>query len=196
MLNPQRVRLPRPERDASASARAATRWSPMISIFQAASRTQLDDVRALMRAFVAWHRAHHAADIALIERYFDAAAFAAELAGLPGDYAPPAGRLLIAYRGGTPGGCVALRGLGDGDCKMARMFVPVAMRGHGIGRALAERLLGEAKLAGYRRMRLETSWRQAAAIGLYESLGFRRSESYFELPPELRDWLVFYEREL
>ncbi len=173
----------------------------MISIFQAGSRTQLDDARALMRAFVAWHRAHHAADAALIDRYFDDAAFEAELAGLPGKYAPPKGRLLVAYRGGQPAGCVALRDLsegefGGGDCEMKRMFVPEAQRGHGIGRALAGQILCEARLAGYRRMRLDTSWRQAAAISLYESLGFRRVAPYYEMPPDLAGWLVFFERDL
>lgn len=172
----------------------------MISIFQATSRTQLDDVRTLLRGFVAWHRARHAEDAALIDRYFDTAAFEAELAGLPGKYAPPHGRLLIAYRGGQAAGCVALRDLGrdlgDGVCEMKRMFVPEAQRGHGIGRALAEQVICEARLAGYRRMRLDTSWRQDAAIGLYESLGFGRVAPYYDVPPELAAWLVFFERDL
>ena len=62
-----------------------------------------------MRAFVAWHRERHVEDIALIDRYFDEAEFEAELAGLPGTYASPEGRLFIAYQDGQPAGCVALR---------------------------------------------------------------------------------------
>lgn len=168
----------------------------MVSIFQAATNTELNDVRALMRAFVAWHRARHVEDIALIDRYFDAGAFARELAGLPGKYAPPAGRLLIAYRAGQPAGCVALRDLGHGSCEMKRMFVPAEFRGLGIGRALADRVIAEARDAGYRRMRLDTSKRQDEAIRLYEGSGFARIAPYYALAADLQDWLVFFEREL
>lgn len=200
-MGPLRIALEKSGRGAAAPAGAAMELPTMISIFQAGSRTQLDDARALMRGFVAWHRAHHAEDAALIDRYFDAAAFEAELAGLPGKYAPPAGRLLVAYRGGQPAGCAALRDLGGGDlgggdCEMKRLFVPEAQRGHGIGRALAKQILSEARSAGYRRLRLDTSWRQAAAIDLYDSLGFRRVAPYYELPPDLAGWLVFFEVEL
>jgi GNAT superfamily N-acetyltransferase len=178
------------------TANPVVTWAPMISIFQATSRTELNDVRDLMRGFVAWHRAHHVEDIALIDRYFDARAFEAELAGLPGKYTPPKGSLLIAYSGGQPGGCVALRDIGDGVCEMKRMFVPVAMRGRGIGRALVDRVKNEARKSGYRRMRLDTSHRQKAAMALYESAGFRRIEPYYDLSEDLRDWLVFFECDL
>lgn len=168
----------------------------MASIFQAATNTELNDVRTLMRAFVAWHRQRHAEDMALIERYFDAEAWEAELAGLPGKYAPPKGSLLIAYRGGQPAGCVALRDLGDHVAEMKRMFVPPEYRGLGVGRALADRILADARKAGYRRMRLDTSRRQNEAIALYESAGFRRIEPYYDLSEDLRDWLVFFECDL
>lgn len=169
----------------------------MISIFQAATNTELNDVRALMRAFVAWHRERHVEDIALIDRYFDEVAWEAELAGLPGKYAPPKkGRLLIAYRGGQPAGCVALRDLGDNVAEMKRMFVPPVFRGLGVGRALADRVIADARQAGYRRMRLDTSRRQAEAIRLYEASGFQRIEPYYDVSEDLRDWLVFFERTL
>lgn len=169
---------------------------PINGVRQAASEQELDDVRALMRAFVAWHRRRHVADIALIDRYFDAAEFAAELAGLPGTYAPPRGRLLVAYAGGQPAGCAALRDLGAGICEMKRMFVPEEFRGRGIGRALAERILAAAQAAGYRRMRLDTSRHQTEAIRLYETIGFTRISPYYPVGADLRDWLVFYERAL
>lgn len=169
----------------------------MISIFQASTRTELNDVRALMRGFVAWHRERHVEDLALIDRYFDADAWEAELAGLPGKYAPPdKGSLLIAYRGGQPAGCVALRDLGDNVAEMKRMFVLPAYRGLGIGRALADRAIADAKAAGYRRMRLDTSRRQAEAIRLYEASGFRRIPPYYALSEDLRDWLIFFECDL
>ena len=168
----------------------------MTHILQASLREELDDVRALMRLFVAWHRTHHAEDVALIDRYFDAAAFEAELAGLPGPYAPPKGRLLIAYEGAQPAGVVALRDLGKGMCEMKRMFVPEEFRGRGIGRALADRVVWEAKAAGYTRMMLDTSTRQKQAIELYERAGFRRIMPYYPLTADLKSWLVFFELKL
>ncbi len=167
-----------------------------LDIVRATTSTELDHVRDLMRGFVAWHKGRHAADLALVERYFDAAAFEAELAGLPGKYGAPHGALLLAYHRGEPAGCVALRNLGVGIAEMKRMFVADAYRGLSIGRALAERMMSEAVRIGYRAMRLDTSHRQAEAIGLYESLGFQRIEPYYAVPPALADWLVFFEREL
>ena len=168
----------------------------MNSIFQATTTAQLDDVRTLMRGFVAWHRERHVDDIALIDRYFDAGEFERELAGLPGKYAPPKGSLLIGYHEGKPAGCVALRDLGDGACEMKRMFVPVAFRGLGVGKALADQIIADARSAGYRRMRLDTSIHQLEAMRLYEKSGFRRIAPYYELPDDMKTWLVFFDREL
>jgi GNAT superfamily N-acetyltransferase len=165
----------------------------MIQIVEPAQPAELDDVRVLMRAFVTWHRARHVEDIDLIERYFDQRAFDEELAGLPGKYARPHGRLLIAYLDGKPAGCVALRDLGDGVCEMKRMFVPEAFRGRGVGRALAERIVAEGKEAGYRAMRLDTSRRQSEAMQLYERAGFKRIPPYYDLADDVKDWLVFFE---
>jgi putative acetyltransferase len=167
----------------------------VIEVLQATTVKHLDDVRALMRGFVAWHRKRHVADIALIDRYFDATDFEAELAGLPGKYAPPKkGSLLIAYHDGKAAGCVALRDLGQGVAEMKRMFVPENLRGLGIGRALADRIFADAKMAGYTRMRLDTSRHQKEAMQLYTRAGFTRIAPYYELTQDLRDWLVFFER--
>ena len=103
--------------------------------------------------------------------------FAAELAGLPGDYAPPAGRLFLALDKDETAGCVALRKIGDGVCEMKRLFVAPGQRGRGIGRALAAAIIREAKNLGYKRMRLDTVPSMVSAIGLYRSLGFE------EIPP-------------
>lgn len=166
-------------------------------ILQAACAHELDDVRLLMRAFVAWHRATHVEDRALIDRYFDQRGFEKELAELPGKYAPPKGSLLIAYHEGRPAGCVAMHDLGidrgESICEMKRMFVPEYFRGRGIGRVLADRIIDEARLAGYRRMRLDTSKRQKDAIRLYERSGFRSVAPYYPLTDDLKDWLVFFE---
>lgn len=165
----------------------------MALIVEPARQAELDDVRSLMRAFVAWHRERHAEDSALIERYFDQRAFDAELAGLPGKYARPHGRIFVAYDDGRPAGCVALRDLGRGICEMKRMFVPAAFRGRGIGRALATRTIVEGRDAGYRTMRLDTSRRQSEAMRLYESCGFKRIPPYYDLAEDVKDWLVFFE---
>jgi putative acetyltransferase len=168
----------------------------MADIDQATTIAHLEHARTLMRAFVAWHRTRHVEDIALVERYFDEGAFERELAGLPGSYAPPSGSLLIAYQEGRPAGCVALHDLGDGICEMKRMYVSAEFRGLGIGHALAERIIGEARVAGYRLMRLDTSKRQEEAMRLYEKAGFRRIAPYSSLAPDLTDWLAFFEMPL
>jgi len=84
---------------------------------------QLDQVRALMQSFIAWHKERHGQDIDLINAYFDDAAFEEELASLPGKYVPPRGQLLLATLDGAPAGCVALREIDSASCEMKRMFV-------------------------------------------------------------------------
>jgi GNAT superfamily N-acetyltransferase len=168
----------------------------MIEIEEPASTASLDAVRSLMREFVAWHRERHASDIHLVDSYFDPAAFDAELASLPGPYAAPQGRLLLARWQGRVAGCVALRPLEDGGCEMKRMFVRPELQGRGVGRALATRLVSEARSAGRAWMQLDTSIRQSEAAGLYRSLGFCDVPAPAGIPQLLRDWLIFMRREL
>lgn len=162
-----------------------------IDIIEPVAPDAIDQVRALFREFIAWHRAHHSEDADLIDRYFDESAFEAELSSLPGKYGPPDGALLLARLDGAPAGCVALRRLDDDCCEMKRMFVPPELHGRGVGRSLAREVIARARALGYRRMLLDTSVRQVAAISLYESVGFARIPPYYELPDELRSWLVF-----
>jgi len=154
---------------------------------------QLDQVRSLMRSFIAWHKERHREDIHLIDAYFDADAFEQELASLPGMYAPPQGQLLLATVDGSPAGCVALRQIDAGCCEMKRMFVYTQFHGQGVGRALAEAIVKAAKALGYRTMRLDTSIRQSEAKGLYRRLGFRPIEPYYQVPEDMKNWLVFME---
>jgi putative acetyltransferase len=108
--------------------------------------------------------------------------FAAELAGLPGFYAPPQGRLLLALGGSAAAGCVALRPREAGICEMKRLFVSPAFRGRGLGKRLVEGIVAEARAIGYRKMRLDTLPSMAAAIRLYETLGFGRCVPYYATP--------------
>jgi GNAT superfamily N-acetyltransferase len=168
----------------------------MIHVADASTPKQMEAVREIMRSFVAWHRERHVQDRKLIDEYFDAAAFDDELRSLPGEYSPSRGRLLLATVQQQPVGCVALRRIDDEYCEMKRMFVYPRYHGHGAGLALGTRLIENARAAGYRAIRLDTSIRQTEAKGLYARLGFRIVEPYYELPQEMRDWLVFMELEL
>jgi ribosomal protein S18 acetylase RimI-like enzyme len=108
--------------------------------------------------------------------------FDAELAGLPGAYAPPAGRLLVADADGELVGCVALRPQAPGVCELKRLFVRPTYRGHGLGRRLLETLLAEAVAAGYREAVFDTLESMTEALGLYRSLGFVPTEPFNEHP--------------
>jgi putative acetyltransferase len=108
--------------------------------------------------------------------------FDAELAALPGEYAPPAGSLLLASVGGNPAGCTGVRRLDDETAELKRLFVRPAYRGLGLGRRLAEHAVAVATTLGYRRLRLDTTPEMEAAHELYRRLGFREIEPYRENP--------------
>jgi ribosomal protein S18 acetylase RimI-like enzyme len=104
--------------------------------------------------------------------------FDREIANLPGEYAPPAGELLLASMEGQPVGCIAMRRLDDFTCEMKRLYVRPAARGRGLGRLLCEALIALAQERGYGRMKLDTVPEMDRAIALYRALGFEPTTPY------------------
>lgn len=139
----------------------------MIEILDAAFPEDLDTVRALFREYAS-----------ALEVDLDFQDFDAELAALPGKYARPGGRLLLAKDGDHVLGCVCLRPLSAADCEMKRLYVRSEARGHRLGRRLVERVCDEARAAGYARMFLDTLPSMTAAQQLYADLGFVPTDAY------------------
>jgi len=142
----------------------------MIRILEAAPE-HIPEVRERFREYAAWLK------VDLCFRGFEK-----ELADLPGDYAAPRGRLLIACDGPHVIGCAALRPLEGRDCEMKRLYVVPAFRGQGIARRLAVRLIEEARIIGYARMLLDTLDSMAPARALYASIGFGEIPAYYHNP--------------
>ena len=142
-----------------------------LSIRPVSGAAEIDIVRALFREY------ERSLDVDLCFQGFEA-----ELAALPGAYAPPRGRLFLVRDGDDVAGCAALRPLGDDVCEMKRLYLRPTLRGRGAGRAVAQRLMDEARAIGYTTMRLDTLPSMKEAIALYASLGFRRIEPYYENP--------------
>jgi putative acetyltransferase len=111
--------------------------------------------------------------------------FDKELAELPGEYAAPEGRLLLATCEGQSAGCVALHKLDHEICEMKRLYVRPEFRGKGLGKILAERIIGEAHQIGYKQLRLDTvEPLMRTAVKMYRTLGFREIAPYRPNPIE------------
>lgn len=111
--------------------------------------------------------------------------FENELKGLPGDYAPPAGRLFLMHYKTQPAGCVALHRTGADVCEMKRLYIRPAFRGKGLGLALINAVIDEARVIGYRCMRLDTVEPvMKDAVAIYRRLGFKQIAPYRDNPIE------------
>jgi len=149
--------------------------TPEIEILTPATPELLEATRTIFREYA------QSLDIDLCFQNFEA-----ELASLPGDYAMPAGALLLAFVDGELAGCGALRALPDADypnaCEMKRLYVRRAFRRFGIGRLLAQALMDRACAAGYSVVLLDTLDEMEVARGLYASLGFEPIPPYYFNP--------------
>jgi ribosomal protein S18 acetylase RimI-like enzyme len=146
------------------------------ALFQIRPVRSADDLKAAVELFEAY-----ASSLGIDLSYQD---FTAEMAAMPGKYAPPAGELLLARDiHGAPWGCVGLRPPPpDGCCEMKRLYVSPRGRGLGLGRALIDAIIGEARRIGYREIRLDTLPTMVEAISLYKKAGFISIEPYYETP--------------
>ena len=145
-----------------------------MQITQAETAEQIEQARALFREYESW------LGLSLCFQNFER-----ELAELPGAYAEPDGRLLLARHHDELAGCVALRQLSERTCEMKRLFVRDTFRGKGIGRLLIEMIIRNAKEIGYERMLLDTlPPRMNDAIALYRSIGFKEIAPYYDNPVE------------
>jgi len=140
-------------------------------IIPATTAGQIEQVRTLFREY---------AEVTGHRECFDG--FAKEIAGLPGQYAPPTGQLLLAQVNLQPAGCVALRGIEEHICEMKRLFVRPEFRRRKLGLELAEAIIADARRMGYDAMRLDTLPSMAAARELYQTLGFRAIPRYNDNP--------------
>jgi GNAT superfamily N-acetyltransferase len=156
----------------NSSASSASSAVKTLTFAQAESRAQIAQARELFLEYA------QSLGFSLCFQNFDK-----ELAGLPGDYAPPEGRLLLAECEGQLAGCVALHKLEAGICEMKRLYLRPQFRGTGRGRALAERIIADARQIGYRRMRLDTVEPvMKDAVAMYGKLGFKEITPYCANP--------------
>ncbi|MCL2023096.1 MAG: GNAT family N-acetyltransferase [Oscillospiraceae bacterium] len=108
--------------------------------------------------------------------------FEEELAALPGVYAPPSGRLYLAFLNDEAAGCAAMRKFSEGVCEMKRLYVRPQFRDHGIAESLCKKIMGDARKIGYTTMVLDTLNTLTAANALYAKLGFREISPYYNNP--------------
>ncbi len=158
-------------------------------IVDATSPEHLEATRALMGDYIAWTRTFvDDPDKAPTFHNIDD-----ELRDLPGPYAPPRGRLLLALHDGKPAGCVALKPVDATTSELKRMYVKPDFRGLRIGQQLVARLIEESNKEGYTKIVLDSHRSMTAAHRIYRDAGFRDVETPTDFPEELKPIVVFME---
>jgi GNAT superfamily N-acetyltransferase len=145
--------------------------SAVSELIQASAARDLEQVRELFREYQRW-----------VDEPCCFTTFAAELAGLPGEYGAPSGRLFLALEDGLPAGCAAFRRIDARRGEMKRLYVRPMHRGRGLGRRLATAVIEVARASGCELLLLDTLPKMASAIALYGALGFVRRGAYSPQP--------------
>lgn len=168
----------------------------MITIVQAVNDGRIRQVRELFAEYFEFLRTEVDTHLPNPDDAPPVAGFRDEMANLPGRYAPPDGRLLLAQVDGEPAGCVALYKFGDGVAELKRLWARPQFRGMKVGRRLVESLIEEARQIGYTSILLSTVDKLTEAQSLYVSLGWELTEPYFDGPEEMMAHEVFMKLDL
>ena len=168
----------------------------MITIVQVETEAQIRQAQALFEEYFEFLRTDVDNTVADLDDVPPLAGYRDEIAGLPGKYAPPEGRLLIARYGAEAAGCVAFYEFGEGVCEVKRLWTRPQFRGKKIGRTLVETLIEEARQIGYSMMLLSTAGVLTEALSLYGSVGFEKTAPYFDMPEAMLDHEIFMKLEL
>jgi putative acetyltransferase len=159
----------------------------MISILQVNGAADIAEVRGLLREFTGW-----AATLSVAREVPPTfVGLEAELAGLPGVYVPPAGRLLLARHAGQPAGCIALKPVDAATGELKRLYVRPSFRGLALGQQLVAAIVQAARQAGYRRLILDSHATMTRAHALYRAAGFSVVDAPPGFPEAIRPEVVF-----
>ena len=164
----------------------------MLVIAQVETPAAIADVSTLIREYTTWAFTLQAGS----EEAPTFVGLEQELATLPGTYAPPSGRLLLALDGDQPAGCIALKGHDATTAELKRLYVRPAFRGRDIGPRLVAALISEARVSGYRRIVLDSHISMTRAHAIYEAAGFRRVSAPADFPDALKPVVVFMDMDL
>jgi GNAT superfamily N-acetyltransferase len=168
----------------------------MLTISPIDSGQDFQQFANLVQEFTAWDR-QETERLGLDFNYVEMLhTFESQLDQIPAEYTLPEGCLLLARHENEVGGCVGLKRLNVTNCELKRLYVRPAYRGHGIGRALAQEAIQQARVMEYTVMQLETARFMVDAIVLYTSLGFHEIEPFREIPENIRRISVFMELDL
>lgn len=161
----------------------------MIDIVQAESTAGVSSAAELIREYTTWAMTLHtdSADAPTFQ------GLEAELQTLPGIYAPPAGRILLALVDGNPAGCVCLKPLSETDGELKRLYVRPKFRSLGLGRRLVKRLVEDAREIGYRRIELNSHITMKGAHAIYQEVGFGFVDQPADFPEQFKPFVVFME---
>ena len=159
-----------------------------LQIVHATSPQHINHTEALLREYILWTRTLHPLDD--IPAYED---IDEELGQLPGIYAPPHGRLLLALADNEPAGCVCLKPVDETICELKRMYVKPSHRGQGIGLKLVEAFVQHARKIGYTKIILDTFHTMTTAHAIYKRIGFRVIETPADAPEFVQKYAIFME---